>query len=76
MGIGVKNQISLEKADTSIPVNSSWWLGLLVLLALIALPTGYDALFLPWFCVEFAGTGLLLWCGGRGKRPRPSARGA
>ncbi len=51
----------MEKADTSIPVNSSWWLGLLVLLALIALPTGYDALFLPWFCVEFAGTGLLLW---------------
>lgn len=57
----MKNQSSLTDVDGSIPANSSWWLGLLVLLTLIALPTGYNALYLPWFCVEFAGTGLLLW---------------
>ena len=52
--------------DSSTPADSSRWLGMLILLALIAVPTGYDPLFLPWFCVEFAGTGLLLWLWWRG----------
>ncbi|MCC6263971.1 MAG: O-antigen ligase family protein [Bryobacterales bacterium] len=43
-----------------VPIGSSRAFGLLVLLTLIVIPTGFDSQYLPWFCVELAGTGLLI----------------
>lgn len=62
MGSGVTTRSDVTNpSDETIPSSSSWSLGLLVLLTLVALPSGFDARYLPWFCVELAGTGLLLW---------------
>lgn len=47
----------------ALSTGSFWAFGLLVLLALIVIPTGFDSRYLPWFCVEMIGIGLLfrLW---------------
>lgn len=62
MGSGVTTRSDLAAlGDEAIPAQSSWALGLLVSLTLVALPTGFDARYLPWFCVELAGTSFLIW---------------
>lgn len=54
--------MTLSRASSVVNFGSPQWvLVLLVFLVLIALPTGFSAAFLPWFCVEIAGAAMLFW---------------